>query len=29
VADDRISATIPASPWTFPNPVAVVFTRRQ
>lgn len=28
VSGDRISATIPASPWTFPNPVAVVFTRR-
>jgi len=28
VSGDQISATIPASPWTFPNPVAVVITRR-
>jgi hypothetical protein len=28
VSGGRISLTIPASPWTFPNPVAVVFTRR-
>jgi hypothetical protein len=28
VSGDRVSTTIPATPWTFPNPVAVVFARR-
>jgi hypothetical protein len=28
VSGDRIFITIPASQWTFPNPVPVVFTRR-